>query len=137
MRIRPGDAVTITVDGRELSNRAPLVSPLNRQAQSDDGQLIREITARVGDPNLARVIVATSRNYVFELQNTFRTSNVKYDWDVKSGISVAFDFHNYVEARNAVTPIEKPKRGAAQRSVKASSNTGQYTSTGRITEIKI
>lgn len=137
MRIRPGDAVTITVDGRELSNRAPLVSPLNRQAQSDDGQLIREITSRVGDPNLARVIVATSRNYVFELQNTFRTSNVKYDWDVKSGISVAFDFHNYVEARNAVTPIEKPKRGAAQRSVKASSNTGQYTSTGRITEIKI
>ena len=125
MRLRPGDAVTLTVDGRELSNRAPLVSPLNRQAQSDDGTLIREIAARVGDPNLARVIVATSRNYVFELQNTFRTSNVKYEWDVKSGISVSFDFHNYVEARNEVTPIKQPKQGAARRSVKASGNTGQ------------
>lgn len=141
MRLRPGDAVTITVDGRELSNRAPLVSPLNRQAQSDDGTLIREIASRVGDPNLARVIVATSRNYVFELQNTFRTSNVKFDWDIKSGISVSFDYHNYVEARNEVTPIKQPKKGAAQRSVKASGNTGQnvpeYISTGKVTEIKL
>lgn len=107
IRLKPGDAVTITVNGRQLSNRAPLVSPLNQQAQSDDATLIREIAKRVGDVNLARVIVATSRNYVFELQNTFRVSNVKYDWSASNGVSIAFDFHNYVEARNGITPTTR------------------------------
>lgn len=131
IRLRPGDAVTLTVDGQQLVARAPIVSPLNDAARSDDATLIRLIAERVGDVNLARVIVATSRNWIFELQNTFRVRNVKFDWDVKSGVSVAFDFQNYVEARNAVTPIKAPAANSAAQARAASQSTGRnFPTTG-------
>ena len=33
------------------------------------------------------------------LQRAFRVKTVKYGWDKDTGISIDFDFENYVEAR--------------------------------------
>lgn len=118
LSLRPGDAVELLVDGTRLATGYPIRSPLNDNSRVSAFELTADIARRLGatsaggtidtnDPAyaLARMIVATSRNLIFNLQNYFRASNVKFDWDINSGISVSFDFQNYIEARNAVTPI--------------------------------
>jgi len=117
IRIRPMDGIAIMVDSRELSARAPSVSPLNSAAQLSDAALIEEVTKQVGDKNLASAIVTTSRNNLDQYHTTYRVNAVKFDWDVKSGISVALDFHNYVIPRNSIyptAPVATPAQTRAQ-----------------------
>lgn len=99
LHLRPGDGVEFLVDTRALSSRAPLVSALTNAQRSSFEDAVREIADRIGDQNLARVIVATSRGQVQELQRFFRVSTVKYDWSL-TGIKIAFDFQNYVVVRD-------------------------------------
>ncbi len=67
-------------------------------------EMMQDLVNRTGmDPVLARVVVATLRNEVLELQNTYRVNTVKYDWGIDKGISLSFDFHNYVEVRDNIT----------------------------------
>lgn len=116
IRIRPMDGIALMVDSRALSSLAPSVSPLNSQAQMSDGALEAELTKQLGDPNLASAIVATSRNSAVEYHTTYRVNAVKFDWDVKSGISVALDFHNYVIPRNSIYPTIPMATAAATAS---------------------
>lgn len=111
LRLRPGDAMELLVDSAAFTSAYPVRSPLTDDAKSAPAALEKEIAKRIGDAALARAIVATSRNLVANLQNFFRVKNVKFDWDVSSGVSVAFDFENYIEARNAITPIQRPVAG--------------------------
>lgn len=108
LRLRPGDAVELLVSASSLTGGFETPSPLTDQSAMSASELAGEIYKRLGDENLADAIVATSRNLVFNLQNYFRAKNVKFDWDIKSGVSVSFDFHNFVESRNAITPIPQP-----------------------------
>lgn len=112
LRLRPGDAMELLVDASAFTSSYPIRSPLTDDAKAAPAALEKEIAKRIGDAALARAIVATSRNLVANLQNFFRVKNVKFDWDVASGVSVAFDFENYIEARNAVTPIPRAPAGA-------------------------
>ena len=106
IRLRPGDAVELLIDAQRLRSHAPQVSPLNQQARTDAGALVQQLTAQFGgDSNLARVVVATMRGGILQLQNAYRVANVVYDWSVDNGVAIAFDFSNYVVARNSVTPI--------------------------------
>lgn len=98
LRLRPGDAVELGADTRQLRNAVPLVSEYTDHLRKPFSQRVEEITRILGDENLAQVIVATSRGQVQELQRFFRVSNVKYQWD-KAGMRVVFDFQNYVEVR--------------------------------------
>jgi hypothetical protein len=120
LRLRPGDVMELSVDTTNLSSGFPVRSPLNDQAVAGSQQLARELTQRLGDVNLAAAIVGTTRNYIAGLQNYFRVSNVKFEWNIKSGIAVSFDFQNYLEARNAVTPLNTPSGKKAYKT-----NTGQ------------
>lgn len=113
VRLRPGDGIQIQVDARELQARAPSVSPPNAMAQKPDSQLIQELTDRLGDRTLAVAIVQTLRDSSPLLANIYRVSNVKYDWNITSGISIAFDFQNYVEVRNNVSPTPVPGSAGA------------------------
>lgn len=123
LRLRPGDAMELLVDASAFSTRYPIRSPANDQARAPDAiEFLNDLTKRLGDDELALAITATSRNLVANLQNYFRVSNVKFDWDVRSGVSVSFDFANYIEARNAVTPIPKD-----------AGRTEYSTNTGRVT----
>ena len=58
-------------------------------------------------------MVATRRGYLLQIQNTFRVNNVKLDWDIGSGISVAFDFHNFIAIRDDVTETAANPTAAA------------------------
>lgn len=104
LRLRPGDPIEIRVNASGARVTPPPVSPLTDGASRSFEEEVREVTQRVGDENLARVLVATNRGEVAELTRTFRTSTVRFDWDASTGVSIAFDFQNYVEARYDVTP---------------------------------
>lgn len=119
LRLRPGDAVRIGIGVKNKSGQttsldeaSSFLSPPNLDASVSETTLLKSLNDRGLDPNLARAIVLSSRNYVKELQNTFRVSNVKFDWNISSGVKVAFDFQNYIRPRHEITPtperIEQP-----------------------------
>lgn len=98
LRLKPGDAVDFQVDTHNLGSRAPLVSALTDHLRTGFDEMVALVTQRLGDENLARVVVATSRGMISEIQTFFRVANVKYAWSSDSGVSVTFDFQNYVMA---------------------------------------
>lgn len=105
LTLAPGDAVQFVVDKRVLSSRNPAVSELISQSRQSFGDVVADLTKRLGDANLARVLVATARNSVVELQDTFRAKNVKYTLSDGGAVGLDFDFENYIEVRSgAVNP---------------------------------
>ncbi len=102
IRLRPGDAIELLVDARVRTSGAPLVSTFTDHSRASFEERVAEIRARLGgNENLARVIVATSRGQVAELQRFFRVANVKFSWGLE-GVEITFDFQNYVVIRNQV-----------------------------------
>ena len=99
--LRPGDAVeVVTSAASALGARPPIVSELTSHNSTSEQEEVQALTDRLGDPNLARVLVATARNTVAELQRIFRVKDVKFNWAAGSGVGIDFDFHNFVEVRN-------------------------------------
>lgn len=114
--LRPGDGVEFLVDTRALKPTSPLVSALtDSQRRGFDDQVSEVARALNGDENLARVVTATSRGQVAELQRFFRTAAIDFGWDYNEGLSVSFDFQNFVEVTAAVQ-AQKAVGGAARRS---------------------
>lgn len=115
LRLRPGDGVEFAVDVRNLGPTAPLVSTYTDANRDPYGRAVEEVLRVLGrdNENLARVIVATTQNRIAELQRFFRVATVRYDWTAERGVAVAFDFQNYVVARNQVDdlPPSPPTRG--------------------------
>lgn len=103
VRLRPGDGIKLVVDQRPLEARLPSVSPLNSQSRQNRAEMAADLEKRLGDTNLANAIATTLTNSLPSELNTYRVSNVKFDWDISSGIAVAFDFHNFVAIRADVT----------------------------------
>lgn len=99
LRLKPGDALELLCDTRALASRPPLVNARVDFARTPAEQQIADLTARLGDENLARVIVATARGTVVELQTFFRIATVKYEWDTKTGVEITADFQNYFTHR--------------------------------------
>ena len=115
LKLRPGDPVEILIDAAAFSRNAPHVAELLKHKRRGFEEEVDAVFADIGDRNLARAIVATSRNAIPELQNTFRTNTARFDWEGDSetpAISIAFDFQNYVEARLGVTPSTGANRSA-------------------------
>jgi hypothetical protein len=99
LRLNPGDPVEFLVDTRNVRSGSPLVSALTDHMRGGFEETVADIAKRLGDENLARVIVATARGQVAELQRFFRVQNVKYTWGAEKGVQVSFDFENYVMAK--------------------------------------
>ena len=108
VRLRPGDPVEIRVDASGLGVFPPPISELTNAEGRSPEQQIKEVAERIGDENLARVLVAQSRGEVNALQRVFRVANVKFDWSKDTGIGIAFDFQNFVEARYNVSRSVSP-----------------------------
>ena len=100
LRTRPTDAVELSVDVRSLSSRAPLVSELTGASRRPFDEQVKVLTGRLGDVNLARALVATARSSVVDSLRWFRTSSVRFEWGVKEGVAIAFDFQNYIVPRH-------------------------------------
>lgn len=100
VRLRPGDPIELLTDARALSSRSPLVAELiDHERRSESEQVLAVKTAlNTSDENIARVIVATARGSIKELQRPFRVANVKFEWS-PSGLSIAADYQSYVEVR--------------------------------------
>ena len=108
LRLKPGDAMEFTVDSRSLRTTPPLVATLTDFNRDTFEDAVRKVQLRLGDEDLSRVVVATARGQVAELQRFFRVSHVAYTWDSETGIQIAFDFQNFIEARASVgTPVAK------------------------------
>jgi len=99
IRLRVGDAVEFLTDTRALTAAAPLVSAYTDSQRQPFAQAVQAIDARVHDTNMARVIVATSRGMILELQRSFRVASVRKDWDSERGLAMSFDFQNYYVPR--------------------------------------
>ncbi len=117
LTLQTGDAVELVSDIRALSLRASLVSEQTDHVRRPFSEEVAAIAARLGSQDLARVIVATARNAVVELQSFFRVRTVKFDWS-GTGIIINFDFQNFIEARqrggstpsgaNLIPPRKRP-----------------------------
>lgn len=119
--IRPSDPIQIAVDIRELAARQPNVeTPLNVSSRPYQ-EVLNSVLAATGNISLARAVALSSNSAAFQKQNYFRVNAVRFDWDSRSGISIALDFHNYIMARNAIqdTPVGTP----SQASIAAASTT--------------
>lgn len=102
LRLRPGDAVELRVDATGQQSFPPPISEVTNLEEKSFEGAVKAVQARVGDENLARVLVAVNRGQVAELQRQFRVGNVRFDWNSDSGVGIAFDFQNYLEARYTV-----------------------------------
>ncbi|NBX24121.1 MAG: hypothetical protein EBR52_08475, partial [Microbacteriaceae bacterium] len=131
LRMKPGDAVDFQVDVRNLGARSPLVSSLTDHMRTGFDDQVRAIAERIGDENLARVIVATTRGLVSELQTFFRVANVKFAWS-ESGVATTFDFQNYVLATYDTTTAEE---AATPEPTGSERRTSSPRRRGRVTEL--
>ena len=126
LTLKPGDAIEFAVDVGGLQSLPPVVSELNTQAAQSPQAAATQLAARTGwDKDLAAVLVGATRGAFTSLQNTFRVENVKYDWDVSSGITVEFDFKNYLEARGDVSSEAAPAGNTAAGSLQANATSAQ------------
>ncbi len=102
VRLRPGDPIEFRVDASGLGIFPPPISELTQSEGRSFEQQVQAVAERIGDENLARVLVAANRGEVAGLQKVFRTANVSFSWDKDSGVGISFDFQNFVEARYAI-----------------------------------
>jgi hypothetical protein len=98
-RLDVGDGIELLTDTRSVRSGAPLTSTLTEHDRKSFSEAVADIHSRIGDENLSRVIVATARGQVNELQRFFRVKTVKQKWDKSSGIEISFDFENYFVVR--------------------------------------
>jgi hypothetical protein len=106
IRLRPGDPIEFLLDASGLGTFPPPINELTQGAGRSFEEQVSEVKQRIGDENLARVLVAVNRGQVAGLQTVFRTANVKFSWASGSGVAIAFDFQNYLEARYDVRDTE-------------------------------
>lgn len=117
LRLQPGDGVEFLTDTRELASQAPLVATLVDFEREDFETAVRRVVDRIGDENLARVIVATARGEIAEIQRYFRVANVSYDWAADSGVSISFDFQNYFVIRQPANSVGQDPGEVTARTV--------------------
>lgn len=122
LRLKPGDVIEIDSGGEGFS-RSPIVDELSRFKSRPIGELIQEVAKKLGDENLARAIVASTRGRVLELANLFKVTNVKYQVDEGGAVGISCDFQNFVIARqegerpvpSSTIPAKPARRGPKRK----------------------
>lgn len=128
LRLRPGDAVQVLVNARNALTTPYVSNVFVDQVRKAPEQAVQALALKLGDTQLARLIVVSLQNGGGVFENTFRVGNVRYDWSSQTGLAIAFDFQNYVEARYGVTPSTGPnKTGPKGQSVPNKAPESQQT----------
>ena len=112
LRLNPGDGMEFFVDTRTNTAASPLVSELTNSEREAFEAQVQNITDRLGDAQLARTIVLTTRGQLNDIQRYFRVQTVKYSWDASRGVKVSFDFQNYYVQRAQIQSAS-PAAGSA------------------------
>jgi len=120
VRLRPGDAVEIMVDLRQQESNAPLTNSYTDSRRRDFDKEVEEVASHFGKGEdariIARAIVAQSRGGILQLQTFFRVGNAHFNWSGQ-GISISFDYQNYIEARNDTEESRLPGDNTATAQV--------------------
>lgn len=110
LKLKPGDPVELLVDGSNLFGNSPIVSALNEFAGLPLEEAVERLRPYIADADLCRVIVSTYRGNIMAVLRYFRVSNVKYDWDVATGVTINGTFQNYWTPRqdtNLGRPVQR------------------------------
>lgn len=105
LRLRVGDPVELLVDASRFAGDSPITSTLNRTRQLPFDAAVEELKKLLGDTNLCRAIVGSSRGNIMGVLAYFRVSSVSFDFS-DDGIKIKADIQNYwtpkydVEAQN-------------------------------------
>lgn len=105
LRIRPGDAIRVQIDARLSTPNAPSVSPLTTQQQTDPATRVAQLVGKGYSRAAAQAIATSEQRGIPALAPVFRVKAAKLDFDVTSGIRIAVDFQNYVEATHTTTGL--------------------------------
>lgn len=102
LKLRPGDAFRMGVDVKRFAAAGAVTPALTALAQmcGNSGASEADMIKRGIPPKLAKLLLATASDKVPGLSPYFYTNTVKYSWSIESGLSVEFDFSNYIVARN-------------------------------------
>jgi len=107
LTMRPGDAIEILVDIRQISSKAPIANEFTDHHRRDFNEQVSAVQdafkSKGGqlDINTARVLVASSRSDIIDVLNFFRVYNIRFNWN-EGVVDIAFDFHNYFIARYSI-----------------------------------
>lgn len=104
LRLRPGDPIEFLTDATAFRPDSPVAHELVSQVAAPFAEVVERIAHSLGgaqptqgDYNFARVLVASSRKMA-DIQSFFRVTTARFTFD-QGGLSINFDFQNYVEAR--------------------------------------
>ena len=125
-----GDPIELSV--AENVSGSPVALEVARHASKSFNAAVLEVSQETGDENVARALVATSRNLIVETESEYRVSQVKLDWSITSGLRISGQFQNYIQARyGAVSGGTPPSGGKATMSSQPQPKTpGSFTSPG-------
>lgn len=107
LTMRPGDAIEILVDIRQISSKAPIANEFTDHHRRDFNEQVAAVQLAFKnkgsnlDINTARVLVASSRSDVIDVLNFFRVYNIRFNW-TNGIVDISFDFHNYFVARYSI-----------------------------------
>lgn len=125
LTLRPATPLEIVVDAERLASRAPVIDELVRHQSRSFAEEVAELTTMLGDPVLARALVATARRAFVGQLDVFRVTEVNYEWD-SGKVRVAASFHNYILSRHADAVQERAdERSVSQRRVRIKGKQGR------------
>ncbi len=140
LRCRPGDPVQVLMDGAHLGSRQrgqdSFISSVTQDESLGFDEAVEQVSKRltihdnegrpIQDRNFARVLVATGRNAVLELQQWYRIHGMDFAWNCsgdKASMEVNGKFHNYIEAQYGEPGVKPGTKQPLQRiSVSASTD---------------
>ena len=99
LRLRPGDALRVGTVTERLAGRSPVTAELLAQQTRSYAEQVRSVARTMGDERLARILVATARNELRDLNPYFYIDTVRYAWQADTGLTIDGTFKNFVEAR--------------------------------------
>lgn len=121
LRLRTGAAIVVDVAGSRFDSFPPYISALVRDRSIPESTAIDQVASLLSGNTLtrdaaylnkgnstsggsklsdfARAIVRAMRGTIVELPKTFYVSTVHVSWSAESGMKIAADFINYIEAQ--------------------------------------
>lgn len=115
LHLRPGDAVRIRITPAQQAQIMPVTAELIKKEGTQEAALIKLLTDMTGNVEYAIAHAKAQGNLKAMGLDNYRVQNVHYSWDANSGVSINFDFQNFILVRSDVTPTDGETRADPER----------------------